>query len=651
MKFKTRLYFIYYILVAGILLTFASCDYLDNAPDDVLTMDMVFNSKTQTEEWLANIYNGIPDPYTPMMRNYDAYADDFSPSQEWRAFTDWDCIDKILGNWNSETAWNGNFWGDFPVRIRSAYIFINNVKPLPEQKVYQEDVNNMKAEARFLIAYYNYLLVNTYGAIPLRTSLSNLDDPTDDIGQSPYDKVIDWVDNELKEVSKQLPAVYSNPNYYGRATSIMALAIRARMLLFAASPLVNGNDDPDYAAYKNDDGENIFNSVYDKNKWKRAVDACKELIDEAEANGYALYYEYNDDGTIDPFMSYSNMCYREFNQGNKEILFPRPSSDFGLYSQHSIPRASLGQGGLGVTQSLVDAFFMSNGLPAIIGYTDTGDKRIPIINTASGYKEKGFSTQPDIRKTKWIEGDKGASTSISMNTVVPKGIFNMYVNREPRFYVSVLYNGAWYRQDNRYVDFSFNGVDGRGTTTSPWDSPQTGYLLRKRVHPETNARNNVYPYRPGIICRLAEAYLNYAEALNEWDPSQKDEILKYVNLIRERAGIPTYGSGADQIPAPANQEGMRDIIKRERRVEFNCEYAIRFDDIRRWKEMDLLRGPFDGMNKFGTLPSDQEGNNVAYYWRRVEIVRAFSEKNYWFPIHQNQLDKNQRLRQLPKWSD
>ena len=102
------------------------------------------------------------------------------------------------------------------------------------------------------------------------------------------------------------------------------MAIRARMLLFAASPLVNGNDDPDYAAYQNNKGQNIFNSTYDPTKWERAVKACKELIDEAEANGYHLYYEYNEDGSIDPFMSYSNMCYKEFNQGNKEILFPRP---------------------------------------------------------------------------------------------------------------------------------------------------------------------------------------------------------------------------------------------------------------------------------------------------------------------------------------
>ena len=638
----------YMIAGLGLLATATSCsDYLDNAPDDILTQEMVFNSKNRTEEWLANIYNGIPDPYTPMMRNYDAYADDFSPSQDWRAFADWDCIDKILGDWNPQSAWNGNFWGDLPVRIRQGYIFLDNAKALPAQYLYQEEVDNMKAEVRFLIAYYYYLLVNTYGAIPLQTWLTDINDTTDDIliGQNPYDEVINWIDGELKAVSELLPASYSEDRYYGRATSVMALAIRARMLLFAASPLVNGNTDPDYANFKNNKGENIFNSTYDPSKWTRAANACRDLITLCERNGYELYKEYNADGSIDPFMSYSNMCYTEFNQGNKEILFARPNCSVDLYSQHSVPRGSQGQGGLGVTQELVDAFFMANGLPAILGYNADGT---PIINEESGYTEKGFSKEDDIRATKWIEGDPSAKKTNVNNIIAPKNTYNMYVKREPRFYVSVLFNEAYYRQSDRKVDFFYNGADGRPESGSLWDAPQTGYLLRKRVHPETNILNYVIPYRPGIICRLAEAYLNYAEALNESQPGHAD-IAKYLNLVRERAGLPGYGSEEGMIPMPADQHAMREAIHRERRVEFNCEYGIRFDDIRRWKRIDLLRGDFQGMNKFGTEKSADPNNAKAYYKRRVEITRAFSEKNYWFPIHQNQLDKNPNLRQLPKW--
>ena len=106
--------------------------------------------------------------------------------------------------------------------------------------------------------------------------------------------------------SKILPARYSESQKYGRITSLMCLAIRARMLLFDASPLVNGNSD--YANFVNANGEHLFSTQYDANKWRVAADACKDLIDKAEASGHKLYIEYADDSktTIDPFLSYEN---------------------------------------------------------------------------------------------------------------------------------------------------------------------------------------------------------------------------------------------------------------------------------------------------------------------------------------------------------
>ena len=323
-------YILKYVLpLFAVFMTVSCSDFLDNAPDGEITIEMVFNDRDRTESWLAGLYSGIPDPYTRMMQNYDAYADDYAPSPGWEPYG-WDCISKIKGNWNSDSPWNGDFWMNLPMRIRQAYIFIDNVKPLPEQYPssirYEAEIDAvyMKAEARFLIAYYYYLMVNTYGAIPLQTWLSSFDDTAESlmIGQNPYDDVIDWIDTELQEVAGILPPSQdSKPQRYGRATSIMALAVRARMLVFAASPLVNGNDDPDYVDFKNNKGEHIFNSTYDHKKWEKATKACKELIDAAHANGHALYYEYNNDGSIDPFMSYSNMSYIEARQGNKEILF------------------------------------------------------------------------------------------------------------------------------------------------------------------------------------------------------------------------------------------------------------------------------------------------------------------------------------------
>jgi hypothetical protein len=641
-----------YMLLSAVLFSAPSCEFLDNAPDGQITLEMVFNDKTRTEEWLASVYNRIPDPYTSMMQNYDAYADDYSPSEGWEAFG-WDCISKIYGNWNSNSSWNGDFWLALPQRIREAYIFIENVKPLPTQKLYADEAENMKAEARFLIAYYYYLLVNTYGAVPLQTTLSDFDETFDQlmIGQTPYDDIINWIDGELLAVSKILPANYDSETHkYGRATSIMALGVRARMLLFAASPLVNGNQDSDYLKFENNKGEKIFNSQQDPSKWERAATACEELITAAHAAGHALYKEYNADGSIDPFMSYCNMSFTEYHQGNKEILFARSSCDYGYMEGHAAPRGWGGQGGLGVTQSLVDAFFTEEGLPPVLRY-DTDRK--PVFNPAvsGSYSEKGFSAIPDRRTTKWIYGSSDASDEQEINTVVPAGIFNMYVHREPRFYVSVYFNGAYYKSAGRTLDFYKGGMDGI-PPTSPWDAPQNGYLLRKRIHPNTNIGNNnsIRPYRPGILFRLAEAYLNYAEALNEVGfETNKTLILEYVNRIRERAGIPLYGSA--QIPVPANQAEMSDLIRRERRVEFNCEYAIRYDDIRRWKQMDLLSGFFDGMNAQGTKKSSDETDADAYFVRGFyyPYPRAFNDKNYWIPIHQNQLDKNPNLRQLPKW--
>jgi len=579
-----------------------------------------------------------------MFKNYDVYADDAAPSPGWGPW--WDAIGKIQGQWSSESGWGGDYWGNLPTRIRAAYLFIENAKALPLQNVPQSDVDLMKAECRFLIAYYYYLLVNTYGAIPLQTWLSNYTDSPEQlmIGQNPYDDVVEWIDTEMQAVAKLLPAYYSDTRKYGRATSIACHAVRARLLLFAASPLVNGNTDQGYADFENDKGEKVFNSTYDANKWKKAADACRELITLAESSGYGLNYDYNDDGTIDPFLSYYNAFFKEFNQGNKEILFSRPhDSDYSEYDKHAQPYGMQGNGGLGVTQSIVDAFFMTNGLSPITGYNPDGS---PVINTVSGYTEKGFSTTDDVRKTKWIQGAASASTTNPENIVVPSGIYNMYVNREPRFYISVLFNEGYHRPGGRAVNLYINQLDNPGTH----DAPQYGYLLRKRVSMESYSAGGTYPYRDGILYRLGEVYLNYAEALNEWDPSQSAEILKYLNLIRERAGIPTYGSGTDQITAPATQAAMRLAIKRERRVELNSEFMIRFDDIRRWMEIeDVLNGWDYGMNWKGSEKSDDPNNPNAFYVRTKTMERGFTKKNHWLPIHQNQMDKNLNLRQLPYW--
>ena len=603
-----------------------SCvDYLDKESDTELTLPMVFEDKTRTEGWLANVYSHVPDPYWGYARKlgWDILSDDMTASERWRQW-DWKVIPMLLGEWTPSTDWDGNYWSRLPQLIREANIFIENVHPLPDQGISATEVTYMKAEMRFMIAYYYYLLSNTYGTVPFKP---NYIAPTDfnlaDLmeGQRPYYEVVDWVDKELKEVAEILPAKYTEARKYGRATSIMCLAVRARMLLFAASPLVNGN--PDYANHKNKDGENLFSTTADKTKWAYAAQACKELIDAAEAAGHKLYTEKNDDGTIDPFMSYQNLFLTRYDEGNTEILFARPGgSEYGEYEKHATPAASGGSGGLGVTQSLVDAFFMENGLP--------------INDDNSEYVETGYSVSDETRdNTVW-------DTEVNGGAISKKNTYNMYCHREPRFYVTVSYNNSYFTQEKRVFNF-FNGSADNPHTH---DAPQNGYLIRKKISPDLNVKQGTYKYRPGIVYRLGEAYLNYAEALNESDPGNGD-ILVYLNKIRERAGIRQYTTGATDdnfIHVDLNDQAeMRKLIRAERRVELSCE-GIRYDDLRRWKEAEnVLNGDFYGMNFSGK-------DNSSFYVRTPYLKRVYKKAYYWFPIHQSEIDKNDKLVQSPYWN-
>lgn len=603
-----------------------SCvDYLDKESDTELTLPMVFEDKTRTEGWLANVYSHVPDPYWGYARKlgWDILSDDMTASERWRQW-DWKVIPMLLGEWTPSTDWDGNYWSRLPQLIREANIFIENVHPLPDQGISATEVTYMKAEMRFMIAYYYYLLSNTYGPVPFKP---NYIAPTDfnlaDLmeGQRPYYEVVDWVDKELKEVAEILPAKYTEACKYGRATSIMCLAVRARMLLFAASPLVNGN--PDYANHKNKDGENLFSTTADKTKWAYAAQACKELIDAAEAAGHKLYTEKNDDGTIDPFMSYQNLFLTRYDEGNTEILFARPGgSEYGEYEKHATPAASGGSGGLGVTQSLVDAFFMENGLP--------------INDDNSEYVETGYSVSDETRdNTVW-------DTEVNGGAISKKNTYNMYCHREPRFYVTVSYNNSYFTQEKRVFNF-FNGSADNPHTH---DAPQNGYLIRKKISPDLNVKQGTYKYRPGIVYRLGEAYLNYAEALNESDPGNGD-ILVYLNKIRERAGIRQYTTGATDdnfIHVDLNDQAeMRKLIRAERRVELSCE-GIRYDDLRRWKEAEnVLNGDFYGMNFSGK-------DNSSFYVRTPYLKRVYKKAYYWFPIHQSEIDKNDKLVQSPYWN-
>ena len=642
MKNKIRKY-----IALGMIAMFSlsSCsDYLDREPDDQLTLETVFENKTNMERWLAYIYNATPKFY-----NYDgadAVADELAPSVGWES-QGFKAILYQNGNWTSASGGVINYWETFPMRIRQAYIFIKYAHALPD--VTEKEVNYMKAECRFFIAYFHAVMAMTYGAVPIiRDATEEITGETLLLKQEPFNTVVDWAANELLETSKLLPAYYDEDNKYGRITSIICLAMRARLLTFAASPLVNGNQDPDMVNMKNCDGVSIFDSTFKPERWKTAVDANKLLIDEAEKAGHKLYIETIGDD-VDAFQSYQNALMLRYNQGNMEILFPRTYDDAGYFDRQANPRSMGGAGAIGVTQSLVDAFFMNNGLVPITGYTNDG--ATPVINSESGYSETGYSTVDESYKTTWMYATKGGTEQETEHVIVPKNTYKMYCGREPRFYISVLYNEEYHwgkdksNAKNKFANFFSGGEDGGPSH----DSPSAGYLIRKRVDPSAipASSSGTYKKRQGVLYRLAEAYLSYAESLYEYSVAMgtytdnETEILDYINRVRYRAGIPQYGKGADQIPVTEAQ--LRDLIRRERRVELNCEAGIRFDDLRRWKEAETaLNGKFYGMNALAKSTERDE-----YYKRTLYQTRRFI--SYWWPIPQDDIDKNTNLRQLPGW--
>ena len=481
------------------------------------------------------------------------------------------------------------------------------------------------------------MMAIAYGSVPIIREASESTSADDlMLKQEPFYNVIDWADQEMLEASKQLPATQTEDKKYGRVTSVGCLAMRARILLFAASDLVNGN--PALANIKNIDGTPIFNSAHDPERWKRAVDACKLVIDEAEASGYHLHYEYLDNGDIDPFLSYQNAVMKRWNEANRELLFVRTMDSGGWYDKNCIPRGLgiNGVGAIGITQSLVDAFFMSNGLE--------------INDSGSGYSEEGFADLPNR-----INEDKR----------VDKNVYNMYHGREPRFYAAITYEGrSWHVQPPGNANYVTSFAKGGDTDLSRLENPKTGYMLYKfknrqvygTTRPASGGKLELFKQwaRPNILLRLADFYLYYAEACNEVDPGDPN-VIEYLDRVRRRAGIPGYKELKEQGKKDiiGNQEKQRWAIQRERQVEFLCE-GQRYFDVRRWMTANDANNPYDQQITRSGMDMTQpnQGVGVGSFFNRVVLERrAWTRAMLLYPIPYTEIQRSpgKILIQNPLW--
>lgn len=611
-----------YIVFASAIFINTSCnkDFLDQVPDDRLDLKEVFNRKDLSENWLAATYNFIRDEtHRTNETPWDVISDDNDVSQRNAPFR------VNLGNWNaSSNYWN--FWDHYYKGIRTATTYMNNIESnaqILEEREGQNFIKRRKGEARFLRAFFYAEILKQYGPFIIigDTEISpdlSLEDPLMQLPRSSYDECVDYIVNELNlaEADLDIDHYYGDQvleSDMGRASKALCQAIRSRVLLYAASPLVNGNSD--YTGFNNKDGKSLINTTYDINKWKKAADEAKKLIDYAESSGkLGLYKKLKTDNTIDAFLSYRDIFLDVW---NIEWILARNTNNLASYQRSCTPRLAGGYASMGPTQQLVDTYRMENGESPITGYQANGT---PIINGQSGYSETGFSNYRAVSSTR------------------AKNTFNMYVNREPRFYATITYSGSdWINTTStlgvREIQLYYTGESGKGGSH---DYSETGYLFRKNISP-TYHPNVTTANRAHVMMRYAEILLNYVEALNEATPGHAD-ILKYLNQIRERGGIPTLSGSY-------SQNELRQLIRTERRIEFAGEH-LRYFDTRRWKIAEQTdSGPFYGMNvEGGTSNTD-----IAFFTRTRFETRVFRKSFYFFPIPQTEVQRNANLVQNPGW--
>src|SRR5690625_1987872 len=607
-------YILFLLIISGIV---SSCsDFLDVSKElaEQRSYESIFSNPEDTRRWLMNAYVGIPDPTNIFSSNGYGHP--------WPILSDELDLNAQPTDWNIEQITSSHFrahrWNNYWLYIRQANVFLERAVVIPPSGdadyIDESELVFLKAQARFLRAYYHYLLFELYGPIPIMDYLTSPEDMNIDYARNSVDEVVQFIYEELTAVAEELrDPNLGDVNTLAIPTRGTALAVRAKLMVYAASPLFNGGYD---AALKitNHDGKRLFPD-YDASKWQQALDACKSFIDYANSGHYELYKELDSNGSIDPDRS----IYELHNSFNKEIIFARSSVNWGSVSGPSgfdglsLPRGARGgtqgTGHLSVLQELVDDFFMMDGLDIL---------ESPL------YPEEGFTSD--------------ASEDLTGNTET--GTFRMYINREPRFYQSVFFNGRKWHIGGEQILFNKGGNSDNRVP----NHAKTGYISYKRLH-RSVYNEGTHPksmYRPGILMRLADLYLLYAEALNEVNPSDPD-VITYIDLVRERAGIPLLENVKPEIMG--NKELQREAIRHERRIELATE-GQRYFDVRRWMIAENTPGEGGQGGDFHGMNMDAE-NLEGFYTRTVIETRRWDERMYLAPIHINEMQNSNLLVQNP----
>ena len=655
---KKILLYIFLPIVAGGM--FSSCsDYLDVDKYfyDQLSIDSAFSKRKYVDGWLSNAFE--PIQYITEGEGMRRWMSDDIVKYEGRDYQN--------GNYSASTN-NGdseNLLYKAYEAVRKASTFIDNVDRCGE--LTQVEKADMKGQMRFIRAYAYWSLIRHFGPVPLipehgldvSLSYEELSLP-----RASLDEIVEFIDQDLVIAARSLPMTRT-VNNMGRPTRGAALALRARILLWVASPLMNGNKD--LFNVKDNHGRQLVPQEYDESKWARAAAAAKEVMD---LGIYELYtiepdpetpeYErppYNEkysdkkfpDGwaDVDPYLSYKSIFDGTIiGSKNPELIFTRTSrggDQINHWVANCMPRTLSGSNLIGVSQKQVDAYYMDNG------------QTIQEAEATGYYKEDGFTTSDN-------------PTNPGGAPFLPANVSWQYAHREPRFYASIAYCGSiWacesanesqYR--NKQIFYYRDLNDGKQGFKE--DCPLTGIGFKKFVNDEDAFTQGGYRMdKTENTIRYAEMLLIYAEALNELTPGQSYTVEKYngetmtvqrdVNEIRSamkpirmRAGVPDFDDVVYE-----NQELFRTALKRERQIELVGENCFRYYDLRRWKDALLEENqPLMGCN----INICDDVTRIQEFYRPTVVAsmpKVFTQKMYLWPFPVKELKRNVNLTQNPGW--
>ncbi|MCU4157752.1 RagB/SusD family nutrient uptake outer membrane protein [Carboxylicivirga sp. A043] len=601
-----------YFKIVGFVLVlatiFGACegDFLEKPAGSDVTIDTVFVSTSNAQQSIFLLYHddyfGADNIALNWWDNPQGYAswseigDDLYPSHKGLG----NSKNYIAGSVNSASnQMYGLNWLYFAVR--GANTFIEKAGTIPT--VSEEDaayVDKMTGEAHAHLSYQYFKAMKLWGTVPWVNK--RLDGSEDVIPRPSFSDFVDSMVVHLDVAANLLPEQWED-RWQGRFTSVAAKALKAKILVYAASPLYNG-ETPGYASgYEHP--EVLGYGSFSNERWKRAADACREAIDAAHAAGYGLYKGSGEEKNIYDLaikLTNEHILYQTFETVNSEGGWKYCNNmmnwpyGIGWYNRTDVMYQP--------TIQHIDAYQLSNGAFPIDGY-ENNDPTKPIISQAG--IDAGYTDQ------------------------------NYHANRDTRFYQNVVYHGSKFGENynDKLINFDADPtVPDR--THGDHAEFKTSFMTRKFVN-EALGESQSITYQPvHPILRLADLYLLYAEALSEYNGAPTADAIFYLNEVRSRSGMPNYD--AANYKGATDKEKFHNAIKYERKVEFFLE-AQRYFDLRRWKEGDELTTYMGGVII----------NNGAVSRININFSRIFNEKMYFHPFHSNWVNNTEGLYQNPGW--